>query len=123
MIVSDCCNKVFFGYSSPLKTLFKKGKLPTVTKGFYGGTLTKDTVSLEHLIPHSQGGRTELSNLVLATKENNNLRSNLPIKDFINIEQVKIYLKQFQGVLTDNLNGEKYIKNIIRTLRKMGVEI
>lgn len=123
MIVSDCCNKVSFGYSSPLKTLFKKGKLPTVTKGFYGGTLTKDTVSLEHLIPHSQGGRTELSNLVLATKENNNLRSNLPIKDFINIEQVKIYLKQFQGVLTDNLNGDKYIKNIIRTLRKMGVEI
>lgn len=116
------CNRTAFGYSSPLKTLYKHGKLP-VAKGFYGGTLTPNNVSLEHLIPHSQGGRTELSNLVLATKENNNLRSNLPIKDFINIEQVKIYLKQFQGVLTANLNGETYIKNIIRTLRKMGIEI
>ena len=123
MKVCGYSSVVSFGYSSPLKTLFKKGKLPSVTKGFYGGTLTKDSVSLEHLIPHSQGGRTELSNLVLATKENNSRRSNLPIKDFINIEQVKIYLKQFSGILTDNLNGEKYIKSIIRTLRKMGVEI
>ena len=49
----EVCNCVSFGYSSPLKTLFKKGKLPSVTKGFYGGTLTKDTVSLEHLKPHS----------------------------------------------------------------------
>lgn len=123
MKITDCSSNVSFGYNSPLKTLFKKGKLPTVTKGFYGGTLTNKTVSLEHLIPHSQGGKTDLSNLVLATKENNSRRSNLPIKDFINIEQVKEYLKQFSGVLIGNLRGEVYIKKIIQTLKNMGIEI
>jgi len=57
MKITDYSSNVSFGYNSPLKTLFKKGKLPTVTKGFYGGTLTNKTVSLEHLIPHSQGGK------------------------------------------------------------------
>lgn len=123
MRVADCSSNISFGYSSPLKTLFKKGKLPTVTKGFYGGTLTKSNVSLEHLIPHSYGGKTDLSNLVLATKENNSRRSNLPIKAFINVQQVREYLEQFSGVLIGNLRGEDYIKKIIKTLKSMGVEI
>ena len=58
-----------FGYSSPLKTIWKKGGLPTVKKGFYGDTLTKKNVSLEHLKARSKGGKTSLENLVLASKE------------------------------------------------------
>ena len=61
---------VAFGYKSPLKTLYIKGKLH-INKGFYGGTLTKENVTLEHLVPYSKGGKTTLDNLVLATKENN----------------------------------------------------
>ena len=67
---------ITFGYSHKLKTLYKQGKLPTVKYGFYGGELTKDIVSLEHLQPHSKGGKTVLNNLVLATIENNNRRGN-----------------------------------------------
>ena len=122
-VTSVGANVPSFGYSHPLKTLFKKGKLPTVTKGFYGGELTKDTVSLEHLQPHSQGGRTILENLVLATKKNNNARSNLPILGFVNVEHIKEYLKQFQGVKVGILDGDLYIKLIKRTLKKMGVEL
>lgn len=122
MEIQNSSPNVNFGYSSSLKTLFKKGKLK-ITKGFYGGELTLKNVSLEHLVPHSQGGKTELSNLVLATKENNNRRSNLPIKDFINVEHVQEYLKQFSGVITGNLNGDIYIQKIIETLKKMGVTI
>lgn len=122
-VTSVGSNNPSFGYSHPLKTLFKKGKLPTVTKGFYGGELTKDTVSLEHLKPHSQGGRTILENLVLATKKNNNARSNLPILGFVNVEHIKEYLKQFQGVKVGILDGDLYIKLIIKTLKKMGVEL
>lgn len=113
---------VAFGYKSPLKTLYIKGKLH-INKGFYGGTLTKENVTLEHLIPYSKGGKTSLDNLVLATKENNMKRSNLPIKDFINPLQVKEYLKQFLGVLTDDFSGDKYIKKIVTTLKKMGVNL
>ena len=64
-----------------------------------------------------------LDNLVLATKENNMRRSNLPIKDFINPLQVKEYLKQFLGVLTDDFSGDKYIKKIVTTLKKIGVNL
>ena len=116
MIVSDCCNKVSFGYSSPLKTLFKKGKLPTVTKGFYGGTLTKDTVSLEHLIPHSQGGKTVLSNLALATKKNNNLRGDKPLKDFLTKEMLDDYIEEFEKINLPYFNGKKYIEELLKTI-------
>lgn len=111
---------ITFGYKSPLKTLYKKGKL-NIDKGFYGGTLTKENVTLEHLVPYSKGGKTTLDNLVLATKENNMKRSNLPIKDFINPSQVREYLKQFLGISTDDFSGDKYIKKIVMTLKKMGV--
>jgi len=72
MKVSPIYSNVSFGYSSPLKTLYKKGKLP-VKYDFYGSKLTNKNVTLEHLKPHSQGGKTNLKNLVLATKENNQL--------------------------------------------------
>ena len=78
-----------FRYSNPLKTLYKKGQLKSVKTGFYGGELTKRNVTLEHLKPHSKGGKTELSNLVLATDENNRKRGNKPLKDYLNPENIK----------------------------------
>lgn len=115
-------DNITFGYRHRLKDLYKKGLLP-LKYGFYGGELTKQNVSLEHLLPHSKGGKTELYNLVLATKENNHRRADLPIKGFISIEDIRKYLGQFLGVLTPDFDGEKYIKSILRTLKNMGVEI
>lgn len=111
-----------FQYNHLLKTLYKKGKLP-VKYGFYGGKLTFDNVSLEHLKPHSKGGKTSLANLVLATKENNSARSNLSLKNFISIDTVKKYLKQFRNVRVADFNGNNYIKKILDTLSRMGIEI
>ena len=62
-----------FGYHNILKTEWLKGKLPTVKRGFYGDILTKETVSLEHLDCVCNGGETVTSNLVLASKKQNNL--------------------------------------------------
>ena len=73
---SNGLNPISFGYSSPLKTLWKEGKLPTVEVGMYGGKLTKENICLEHIQPHSKGGKTMLSNLALTTMENNNNRGN-----------------------------------------------
>ena len=111
--------EVSFGYSHKLKTLYKKGLLPTVTKGFYGGDLTKTTVTLEHLLPHSKKGATTLGNLVLATAENNFKRSNLPLKQFYNPEAARAYLDQFVGVRVGKFNGDKYIKMIESTIERL----
>lgn len=68
-----------FQYNSPLKTLYRKGELPVIY-GFYGDRLTQKNVSLEHLKPHSKGGKTVLSNLVLASKQKNQARGNFEHK-------------------------------------------
>lgn len=108
-------NNISFGYSHPLKTLFKKGKLP-IKKGLYGGELTIDTVSLEHIIPHSQGGKTVLSNLALATKKNNNLRGDKPLKDFLTKEMLDDYIEEFEKINLPYFNGKKYIEELLKTI-------
>lgn len=112
----DTKSQISFGYHSPLKTLYLKGKLPTVKKGFYGDVLTPKTVSLEHLQPHSQGGKTELSNLVLASKQKNQARGNEDLSKYVNKKCVIDYLIQFVGIKLPNFDGDKYIQGIIQKL-------
>lgn len=106
-----------FGYSSPLKTLWRKGKLPTVKYGFYGDVLTQSNVSLEHLLPHSKGGKTKLDNLVLASKQNNQARGNASIKDYLTVENVTRYLAQFEDIKLKDFDGQGYITGVINTLK------
>lgn len=108
-----------FGYSSPLKTLWLKNKLPTVKYGFYGDELTKRNVSLEHLKPHSEGGKTKLSNLVLASKDKNNNRGNAPLENVIDIGATARYLAQFRNVKARDFNGNAYIIDIIKTIGEL----
>lgn len=107
-----------FGYKHKLKTLFlrKKIKVPT---GFYGGNLTEDTVTLEHLQPKSLGGKTDIANLVLVTRRNNEKRSNFPLRDFLNKEHMEKYLSYFEDVEVDGFNGNEYIKLIRKTVRRL----
>lgn len=111
--------RVAFGYSHPLKTLWQKGKLPTVKRGLYGGVLTKDTVSLEHITPVSEGGKTVLDNLALATKENNNMRGNKDIGKFLTFGMIRDYLKQFQGIKVDGFDGAQYIMQLRRRFNEL----
>lgn len=105
-----------FGYKSILKTQFVKGNLPTVKYGIYGGRLTNQNVSLEHLKPHSKGGKNILSNFALATKENNSLRGNDDIKNYLDIRNVTRYLTQFIDVKTEGFDGNKYIDDVVNTI-------
>ena len=116
-------NPISFGYRSPLKTLWREGKMPTVTKGFYGDTLTQSNLSLEHLKAHSKGGKTCLSNLVLASKQKNQARSNFNIKEFFDKQKAIEYLNQFIDIKLKDFNGNSYIKGIVKTLRNLGVDI
>ena len=108
-----------FGYSNILKTLYKQDKLPSVKYGFYGDELTKSNVSLEHLRPKSKNGKTELCNLVLATKNNNHRRGAQPLGEVINWNYAEQYLQQFKNVHVENFNGNKYIEMIIRTIKRL----
>ena len=114
---------VFNGYNSSLKINWRNGKLPTVKKGFYGDILKQDNLSLEHLEPHSKGGKTELANLVLASKNKNRERGNKDINEFIDIKTVREYLSQFTNVRIKGFNGNNYKDMILSTLRKLGVNI
>ena len=120
MIIQPMQQSLTFQYNSPLKTLFRKGKLP-IKYGFYGDKLTQKNVSLEHLKPFSKGGKTELNNLVLASKQKNQDRGNADIRNFANIETIIKYLSQFIDVKIEWFDGNKYINGIIKTLRNLGV--
>lgn len=111
-------SNVTFGYRHRLKDLYKKGLLP-LKYGFYGGRLTKDNVSLEHIRPYSQGGKTELDNLVLATKENNQARGNKNIIPFLDEQNLIRYLTPFKNLILPDFDGNKYIKQILSTLQKI----
>lgn len=98
MISKIINNNISFQYSNILKTLYKQGKINP--PDFYSGLpLDKDTVSIEHLKLHSQGGHTQLSNIVLTSAKNNNLRGNKPLIEFFNPENAKKYFDYFTNLI------------------------
>lgn len=123
MIVTGTTDKITFGYSNILKTQYLRGNLKTVKYGFYGDKLTKKNVSLEHLKPKSKGGKSELENFVLASKTRNQARGNKELALFFDKENAMRYLLQFVGVKADNFNGDNYIRMIITTLKKLGIDL
>lgn len=112
-------NQFTFGHKSILKTAYQQGLLPTVTKDFYGSPLTKDTVTLDHLLPKSKNGTSKLSNFVLATMKNNSTRGNKPLSNVFNQEAFEAYCEQFKGVKIPFFNGDEYIKQISKTIEKL----
>ena len=112
----------FTAYNSELKSLFKKGKMPSVTHGIYGDPIDADTVSLEHLEPHSLGGKTELGNLALANKFKNSKRGNNPLHWFLNWAMVEEYLSQFNFSIK-GFDGFSYQDKIRKTCKRLGVKI
>lgn len=90
--------------------------MPTVTKGLYGGTLTKKNVTLEHLVPHSQGGKTTIKNLALAVDKNNFKRGAQPLENFLTKEMLEQYLEQFKDIKLPEFDGNRYIKQIHKLL-------
>jgi CRISPR/Cas system Type II protein with McrA/HNH and RuvC-like nuclease domain len=125
-------NPITFGYTTTISKLFKEGKLPEVVKGFYGGELNLDAKSLqrasnEHLKPKSLGGQTNLSNIVLATVENNAKRGNDLLSNYFNKEKADEYWKQFENLIVEYQKGNKtkifdgnhYIEQSKATVKKI----
>jgi len=87
-----------------------------IKRGFYGEIITPKTVSLEHLKPISQGGKTELKNLVLAHKDINHARGDQPLQNFIKLDKMAKYLEQFKNIKVGDFDGNKYIAMILETV-------
>lgn len=128
-VTSNRNDRTTFGYHHYLKDMYRKGMLPSVKKDIYGGNLTPKNVTLEHLVPHSQGGASNLKNYALATKENNNSRGCDDIRNFVNLNAIKEYLNQFRDISITykdgegaiKFNGNRYIEFMKATLKKLGV--
>lgn len=112
----------FSGYQHPLKSLFKQGLMPTVTHGLYGKPITPSSVSLEHLLPHSRGGRTAYGNLALAHREPNIARGSRHLADFLSWEMLEDYLRQFNFRIQGLFDGFLYQNQIRRTCERLGVQ-
>lgn len=110
---------IAFGYSNILKTLYKKGKLSSVKYGFYGDEINKKNVTLEHLLPRSQDGKTELKNLVLASANKNQERGVCPLSEMLNWEYAGRYFEQFRNVVVDGFDGNKYIEMAMETIKEL----
>ena len=125
-------NHISFGYTTTISKLFKEGKLPSVTKGFYGGELNINPKSLqrasnEHLKPKSLGGSTTLANIVLATVENNAKRGNELLSKYFNKQKADEYWEQFENLIveyqkgnkTKIFDGNRYIEQSKATVKKI----
>ena len=109
----------FNGYESPLKTMWKKNKLPRVKRGLYGEILTRDNLSIEHLVPVSKGGSLTLENVALADRVLNALRGTKDLKEVLTRKQAFAYIDQFFG---DNRPIiRQYVKQFFETMRKLEV--
>jgi len=115
----------FGAYHAPVKTLFLRGKFgDKVTKGFYGDTITRWNVSLDHLDAHSRGGRGNWGNLVLASRNKNTEKGCKPLQEFINIEAAKDYLAQFEGIhIPGKFDGNAYIRMVKKKLSDMHISL
>lgn len=115
---------VSFGYHNRLKTEWKAGNIPELVHDFYDGSLLDPkTVTLEHLQPHSKGGKTTLTNLVLTNYRNNVKRGNRDIRQYINIEAARQYIEEAKKIKCKGINGANYAKSIINRLRSLGVKL
>lgn len=109
----------FTGYKSPLKTMWKKGQLPTVVRSLQGEILTTKNLSVDHLKPVSKGGLTKMSNLVLETKSKNAKRGNQPIKNVVTKEMAWDYIGQFIPIKRKKI--QTYIRELYQTFKELGV--
>lgn len=110
---------IVFGITHALKTHWLRGEMPSVTRGLYGGRLTPDNISLEHITPRSKGGKTELYNLALATKYLNNKRSSRPLKDCLTQAQADEYLSQFRAIRLPDFNGDRYVYIVGNKIKRL----
>ena len=106
---------ISFGNKSILKTEFDRGNIP-LKRDITGHKLKRGESSVDHTIPKSKGGSSNLYNYSIMDPIANNKRSNKPIKDFINLESLIEYIIVMLDVKTMDFDGLDYIKHWLKNL-------
>lgn len=104
-----------FGAKSVLKKDFDKGLIP-LKKDITGHPLKRGEATLDHTIPKSKGGSSNIYNYSLMNGFINNKRGNNPIKPYINLESLIEYIKVMLDVKTPDVDGVDYLRGWLRTL-------
>ena len=117
MSINNIDNITFTGYSFKLKTLYKQGKLPKDLVDIGGNKLTNKNLSGDHAIPRSKGGKNTEANMMLATKQFNNMRGNRPLREVVSMDNLIKWVNQYINLEEiDGFNFQKYVKNILKII-------
>lgn len=112
---------VSFQYKSILKSEFRAGNIP-LKKDITGTLLKRGEETVDHTIPKSKGGKSNLFNYSLMSEKANKTRGNKPLKSYIDLESFIEYVKVMLNVKTDDLDGVEYLKgwlpNILKAIKE-----
>ena len=108
-------NQISFENKSILKTEFERGRIP-LKRDITGHKLKKGYQTVDHTIPKSKGGKSNLYNYSLMDGVANNKRGNKPIKAFIDLESLVEYISVMLDVKTPDLDGVDYVKKWLKIL-------
>jgi len=117
MIIPIVINQISSGNKSILKTEFERGRIP-LKRDITGHKLKKGYESIDHTIPKSKGGKSNLYNYSLMDTIANNKRGNKPLKPFIDLESLVEYISVMLDVKTPDLDGVDYVRKWLKTLLK-----
>ena len=106
---------VSFCRKNIIKTQYQKGNIP-LEKDFFGGELTPETATLDHVLARSKGGRSKTSNYVILNVQNNCKKADKDIFEFATKEATEEYFKAFEGADLGKYTGGQYLKMITKTL-------
>jgi 5-methylcytosine-specific restriction endonuclease McrA len=96
--------------------------LNEIDTDFYTGRkIERNSRSTEHLLPKSKGGKSNITNYVMADKKINNTRGNMPLDQFLSqhpdfITHVKEYLEKYKYFKIDNINHGEQIQKTLKSL-------
>ena len=112
-------NPISFKYLGILKSEWLKGNMPEVMYDMGGNLLTKENVTNGHMLAKSRGGKTKNFNLMLETKEYNQLRANLPFSLFYTKEGFERYCEPFKKIKLPKFDGLEYVEQITQQAKKL----
>jgi len=104
---------ISFGYKSKLKDYVS-------TDAYTGKEVARENRTVEHILPHCNGGKNIESNYLMVDKDINNLRGNIPFDKWLKaypefIKNIQNYLNKLRGI---KINNKDYVKEVIPTLNK-----
>lgn len=108
---------ISFQYKSVIKREFRKGKIP-LKKDITGNILKRGKETVDHTIPKSKGGKSNVFNYSLMNREANLVRGNKPLKPFIDLESLIEYIRVMLNVKTMEFDGVEYLKHWLPNLSK-----